>query len=70
MKSEGSKPLQNVSPSEVLAIVTAVARYTFGAQARVVQINSFTPGTAAVDLLLQQWSMEGRRQIYSSHQIR
>jgi len=51
---------------ETLAIIAACVAMTYGRRARIAAVN---PG-AAGDLALQQWSIEGRRQIYSSHQVR
>jgi len=51
---------------ETLAIIAACVAMTYGRRARIAAVS---PG-AAGDLSLQQWSIEGRRQIYSSHQVR
>lgn len=53
--------------SETLAIIAAAVAAHLGAQAR---ITSIRPGGPSVEMLMQQWSLEGRRQIYSSHQVR
>lgn len=55
---------------QTLAIIAAVVRVTFGANARVAEVLQTRPAAPSVEMLMQQWSMEGRRQIYSSHQIR
>lgn len=57
-------------PPEILAIIAAAVRVTFGAGVRIAQIVPAKPTPPSVEMLMQQWSMEGRRQIYSSHQIR
>ena len=54
-------------PPEVLAITAACVSMTYGPRAR---ITSVRPGGPSVEMLMQQWSLEGRRQIYSSHQVR
>ncbi len=48
---------------ETMAIIAACVALTYGRRARIASIRP-------ADLLLQQWSVEGRRQIYSSHQVR
>jgi len=55
---------------EVLAIIAAAVRMTFGSAARVSQVLPIKTANPFVEPLMQHWSMEGRRQIYSSHQIR
>jgi len=61
----------NIPTGETLAMIAAVVRVTLGAKARVAQV---TPAHAVPALVVEipspHWSMEGRRQIYSSHQIR
>jgi hypothetical protein len=52
---------------ETLAIIAACVVTTFGRNARITQIRT---GGPSVEMLMQQWSLEGRRQIYSSHQVR
>lgn len=52
---------------ETMAIIAACVAVTFGNRVR---ITSVRPGGPSVEMLMQQWSLEGRRQIYSSHQVR
>ena len=59
-----------ISRPEILAIIAAAVRVTYGASARISKIVPVKPAAPNVETLMQQWSMEGRRQIYSSHQIR
>jgi hypothetical protein len=62
----------DVSPAIVPVIVAAITAY-LGARGRVAAIQHVpTPATPAPSLeaLMQQWSYEGRRQIYSSHKVR
>jgi hypothetical protein len=62
----------DVSPAIVPVIVAAITAY-LGARGRVAAIQRVpTPATPAPSLeaLMQQWSHEGRRQIYSSHKVR
>lgn len=56
-------------PDEIVAVIAASIAAHFGARARITAIR---PASAApsVEMLMQQWSLEGRRQIYSSHQVR
>jgi hypothetical protein len=61
---------REISHEHVLPIIAAVVRMTFGKGARIAQIIPVKPAAPSVETLMQQWSMEGRRQIYSSHQIR
>jgi hypothetical protein len=61
----------DVSPDLVPVIIAAVAA-TLGSGARV---NAIRPvgrlsGAPSLEALMQQWSYEGRRQIYSSHKVR
>lgn len=55
---------------EVLAVIAAAVAATVGPRARIAAIVPTQPGTPSIEMLMQQWSVEGRRQIYSSHQIR
>ena len=57
-------------PPEVLVILAAAVAVTFGRNARIAEVRSLKPVATSVEMLMQHWSMEGRRQIYSSHQIR
>jgi hypothetical protein len=54
-------------PGEVMALISAAVAMTLGKHARIAAV---APVPAPPVELLQQWSIEGRRQIYSSHQIR
>ncbi len=53
--------------NETLAIIAACVAVSFGNRARITSIRTAGP---SVEMLMQQWSLEGRRQIYSSHQVR
>lgn len=54
---------------ELVAVIAASVAATLGRRARVaaVQLASHPP---SVEALMQQWSLEGRRQIYGSHKVR
>jgi hypothetical protein len=66
--SSAAAPVAPSGPSdEVLAIIAACVAVTFGNRARITSIKT---GGPSVEMLMQQWSLEGRRQIYSSHQVR
>jgi hypothetical protein len=60
--SEPARP-----PIETLAVIAAAVAAHLGPQARIASIRTSGP---SVETLMQQWSLEGRRQIYSSHQVR
>lgn len=63
------KPLATHAPSmELMAIITAAVAATYGRRAHIVAVQ--TLHAPSVETLMQQWSMEGRRQIYSSHTLR
>jgi hypothetical protein len=59
-----------VSP-EITAVIAASVATVLGARARIASVSIATaPAAPSVEMLMQQWSMEGRRQIYSSHKVR
>jgi len=58
----------DVPDALTLAVIAASVAATLGARARIAAIRTAPPPN--VEMLMQQWSLEGRRQIYSSHQIR
>lgn len=57
-----------VSP-EITAVIAASVATVLGARARIAAVK-LAPAAPSVEVLMQQWSMEGRRQIYSSHKVR
>jgi len=64
-----SAPVANPeTPVEIFAAIAAAVAVTLGAKARVAAIN-LVPSQPAPETTLQ-WSLEGRRQIYSSHKVR
>lgn len=58
-----------VSP-EITAVIAASVATVLGARARIAAVTLAPAATPSVEMLMQQWSMEGRRQIYSSHKVR
>lgn len=56
-------------PANLFAIISAAVAVTFGSKARIAGISS-QKDEGSSDFHRQQWSMEGRRQIYSSHKVR
>lgn len=70
----GSNPtLAGEVPAEVVPVIIAAIAASLGNRARVTAIRPFVGPSAAVpslEALMQQWSYEGRRQIYSSHKVR
>jgi hypothetical protein len=64
--SEPSEASDAPSP-ETLAIIAACIAVTLGDRARIVSIR---PKGFSIEMLMPPWSLEGRRQIYSSHQFR
>ncbi len=56
--------------SDLAAVIAASVSVALGQRAKIVAIKPVVPVTPSVEMLMQQWSIEGRRQIYSSHQIR
>lgn len=65
--AEAMEPAEAEPSNETLAIIAAAVAAHLGRQARIASIR---PGGPSVEMLMQQWSLEGRRQIYSSHQVR
>ncbi len=59
---------------EAVPVILAVVAELFGARARVAAIRPAATATPAAvpstEALFQQWTYEGRRQIYSSHKVR
>lgn len=53
---------------QVCAAIAAAVAVTYGSRARIAAVQ--TAHFPSVETLMQQWSLEGRRQIYSSHKVR
>lgn len=59
----------SVDPSpEIFAVIAAAIAATFGKGARIASVKTAPPLQVEVPLL--PWSLEGRRDIYSSHRVR
>lgn len=58
------RPAAAGAPPEIFAVIAASVVATFGSRSRVSSVT-LVPATTQ-----GQWSLEGRRQIYSSHQVR
>jgi hypothetical protein len=63
-------PAESGPSPEVLAVIAAAVAVTAGPRARIAEVVPVKTPPPSVEMLMQQWSVEGRRQIYSSHQIR
>lgn len=59
---------EELSP-ETLAILASAVNAVVGPRAQVTAVTVVTP-PPSVEALMLQWSLEGRRQIYSSHKVR
>jgi hypothetical protein len=71
--SAASPALSGDIPAEAVPVILAVVAALFPGRAHVTSIRRIAdPVTPAPSLeaLMQQWSYEGRRQIYSSHKVR
>lgn len=57
-------------PPETMAVIACAVRVAFGSQAQVASVSLASPHAPSVEALMLQWSLEGRRQIYTSHKVR
>lgn len=71
-RAEAAEEAASVAPGpEVLAVIAAAVAAVFGAHARVTAVQfPVHHQSPSVEALMVQWSLEGRRQIYSSHKVR
>jgi len=61
----------SAAPEVTTAIIAAAITAALGDKAQVTSVRLVaSPAIPSVEMLMQQWSMEGRRQIYSSHKVR
>jgi heme/copper-type cytochrome/quinol oxidase subunit 2 len=56
-------------PAEIMIVITSAVAATYGNKAQIASVKT-TSTSKTVDLLITQWAVEGRRQIYTSHKIR
>ena len=64
-------PPAAAAPEVIAAIIAASTIAALGEKAQVTGVRLLSaPAHPTVEMLMQQWSMEGRRQIYSSHKVR
>jgi hypothetical protein len=61
-------PAEAGPPPEVFVVIAAAVAATLGRNARITAVHAAPPAASAA--VMPQWSLEGRRQIYSSHQVR
>jgi hypothetical protein len=55
---------------ETLAIIASAVNVTLGARAQIAAVSLLPAHAPSVEALMLQWSLEGRRQIYTSHKVR
>jgi hypothetical protein len=55
---------------ETLAIIASAVNVTLGARAQIAAVSLVPTHAPSVEALMLQWSLEGRRQIYTSHKVR
>lgn len=55
---------------ETVAAMTAAIHFVMGAQWRIVDIREVYHGDSGESARMLAWSVEGRRQIFSSHRVR
>lgn len=55
---------------EITTAIAAAVYVTLGASAKVTSVTAEPPPAVSVENLMLTWSLEGRRQIYTSHQVR
>ncbi|MFO1448716.1 MAG: hypothetical protein U1F61_11220 [Opitutaceae bacterium] len=67
---EAVPAVEAVLTPEVMAVIATAVHATLGAKARVAGVTLATPSAPSVESLMLAWSLEGRRQIYSSHKVR
>ena len=64
-----SSPAADISP-EIEAAIAAAVHVTLGASASVTSVTLQPAQPVSVENLMLTWSLEGRRQIYTSHKVR
>lgn len=66
---KAATPTGELAP-ETLAIIAAAVNATVGPRAQISAVSLLPVPAPSVEVLMQQWSLEGRRQIYTSHKVR
>lgn len=64
-----SQPVTDLAP-EIEAAIAAAVHVTLGASATVTSVTLQPAQPVSVENLMLTWSLEGRRQIYTSHKVR
>ncbi|HEY8993930.1 MAG TPA: hypothetical protein VIM71_04670 [Lacunisphaera sp.] len=67
--AEVSSPNPDVTP-EIEAAIAAAVHVVLGASAAVTSVSLQPAQPVSVENLMLTWSLEGRRQIYTSHKVR
>lgn len=62
-------PSDTIAP-EVQAVIAASVYASFGGNARIAAAYVMPEKPVNIEVLMAQWAIEGRRQIYSSHRVR
>ncbi len=57
-------------PPHVVAAIAAAVQVTLGSRARITDVVPAKAAPVSVEGLMLTWSLEGRRQIYTSHRVR
>jgi hypothetical protein len=65
-----AQSLRTAVPPDVAVVIAAAVYAALGETARVASVVPQEQLTVNVDKLMQMWSLEGRREIYSSHRVR
>ena len=68
MQTTDSAPAPALAP-EIAAVLAAAVHLTLGAAARVTSVT-LQPDSVSLENAPLIWSLEGRRQIYTSHRVR
>jgi hypothetical protein len=67
MQTSPIPSLSNALTPEIAAVIAAAVHVTLGASARVTSVSLQSVSIESPPLI---WSLEGRRQIYTSHRVR
>jgi hypothetical protein len=63
-------PVPEAITPQTLAIIASVVNVTVGPRAQIKAVEPAPVPAPSVEALMLQWSLEGRRQIYTSHKVR